>query len=128
MKKSYRLPGVFWDHRPESISALESVAYNPFYLKVGHPECLFDYNGKHRCISLTELLSLSSQTAVDSLARQLLNVTAIAIICDYKPEFYGSIANKFFQHRIRQALRLLEDLVPDTAVTLMQPPNRKSVS
>lgn len=66
MKSSYRLIGMFWDHRPESNALLEPVAYDPFYLEAGHPDCLFDCDGKHRYVTLTGLLTVNSQQGMDA--------------------------------------------------------------
>ncbi|OXN01730.1 hypothetical protein [Bifidobacterium vansinderenii] len=122
MKTSYRLIGLFWDHRPESSLSLEPIDYDPLYLEAGHPDCLFDFAGKHRYITLTELLSVDSQHAADSLSAKLTGSTGIAVIYDFNPTFQGSTACLFFRHRVKQALKLLEDMVPDVSVKLMKAP------
>ena len=122
MKNSYQLIGLFWDHRPESTVSLEPVAYDPFYLEAGHPDCLFDCNGKNRYVTLTELLSLNSQEDADILVARLAGSAGIAVICNFAVQSRGSVVQAFLRHRVLQSVRLLEDMMPESSVTLMNPP------
>lgn len=122
MKSSYRLIGVFWDHRPEATVSLVPAAYDPFYLEAGHPDCLFDCKGKHRYVTLTELLSLNSQEDLDRLASRLGGCVGIAVISDFAMRSRGSVVRQFLQHRLLQAICLLESAVPEASVTLMASP------
>ncbi|TPF89058.1 hypothetical protein [Bifidobacterium sp. UTBIF-56] len=113
---------MFWDHRPESTVSLEPKAYDSFYLEAGHPDCLFDGNGKHRYVTLTELLSLNSQKDADVLVARLAGSADIAVICVFVVQSRGSVVQMFLRHRVLQAVRLLEDMMPESSVTLMNPP------
>ena len=123
MKRSYRLIGAFLDHRPESNTSLEPVAYDPFYLEAGHPDCLFDCEGKRRYITLTEIFAVDSQQELDAILSQLTDCSDIGVICDCEPASRGSVPRRFFQHRALQAIRLLENRLPHATVKLMQPPS-----
>ncbi|NMM98698.1 hypothetical protein [Bifidobacterium olomucense] len=128
MKSTYKLIGVFWDHRPESNTSLEPIDYDPFYLEAGHPDCLFDCIGKRRYITLSKLLAADSEQTVSTLTTQLVDCTGIAVLCDYTPTSQGCVPQRFFRHRVRQILQLLESILPNASITLMRPPDMKLVA
>ncbi|PJM73708.1 hypothetical protein CS006_00480 [Bifidobacterium primatium] len=122
MKGTYTLPGVFWDHRPETGVLPEPHAYDSSIPEAGTPYCLFDADGTRRSIRLTELLDAPDRHAMENLITRLRGCDAVAVLIDYQPETDGSIQRTFYRRRVRQAIRLLEDSLPGMRVTLMAPP------
>lgn len=123
MKTSYKLIGLFWDHRPESESPLDTVPFDPLFLESGHPYCLFDSDAKRRRIPLTRLLALKSQQEAAELTNALIDCASIAVIRDFEPMTQGMVPQSFYRHRLSQAMRLLEDALPGVSIVLMDPPN-----
>lgn len=128
MKNTYQLIGVFWDRRPESESSTELVDFDPLYLEAGEPECLFDCLGKRRYVTVSALLSLSSQQDVERLVSLLRDCTHIAMVNDCDTSNLGGVFDAFFQHRIRQAMHLLEDMLPGITVIVMKSPNLELIA
>lgn len=112
MKTTYRLPGLFWDHRPESHNRSEPVPYDVRYSAFGSPRCLFDCDGNRRFINLTTLFAMSGKDDVKSLHHQLRDCIEVAVMLDYMPSSPGRVQRDFYWQRVRQALCLVEECAP----------------
>lgn len=128
MKSTYHLLGVFWDHRVESTMPLDAAPYDITYAPIGTPICLFDHNGERRTIDLTRLLSINDQNDADHVIAQLRGCSNIAVIVDYRPSGGGITQRDFYTHRLRQALRLLEDHIPHACIVLMNQPGKMGLA
>lgn len=92
MKSSYKLPGVFWDHRPIPVSPV-SVGY-----------LLTDGTLAGRCISLAEIFSMESGDEIDRYLDRWKGQPVAYIVLESALLPNSKVACKFVVHRLLQAV------------------------
>ena len=126
MKSTYKLIGVFWDKRPQRDDAIALMDFDPTFLPLDSPLCLFDLIEKKRRIALSHLFAVRHDWQLEELLMKTEGSSLIAIELDCLPQSSGATHQRFFAHRLLQATSALSNQCPSAEVVLMLPENGRS--
>lgn len=126
MKSTYKLFGIYWDHKTgvdfediEVINGDRGVDYR-------QPFCLFDVFGEYRTVNISELICVENAMEFDSICNKLKNFYRVAINVDYIT-CRGSISSsRFYKKRICQIFFAMQQALPDSCVVIQVPYDKLS--
>ena len=118
MKSTYKLFGVFWEHKESGdIKACRVVQLtNGFDYKM--PFCLFDLMDEYRTIGIKELLSVENETEFDYICSNLRNYTKIALLLDYATCYSSKVASIFYLKKLSQIYYALQTALPECDIVI----------
>lgn len=122
MKSSYKLFGIYWDHKPNTdfnkckiVSFKQGIDYK-------HPYCLFDLVGEYRTINISEILSIENDEAWRLLSDQLKRYKNIAIKIDFITKSSSQVASVFYKKKLCQIYYALQQELPNASIVIQVPP------
>ncbi|MCR5593321.1 MAG: hypothetical protein K6F79_06205 [Saccharofermentans sp.] len=123
MKSSYKLFGIFWDHKA-GVDFRECVV-SPFKYGIDyrHPYCLFDLVGEYRNIRISEMLSVDSEEEWQCVCNQLRGYNHVALIIDYITDVSSAVASLFYIRKVCQIYHSLQITFPDACIVIQVPPD-----
>lgn len=108
MKSTYKLYGIFWDHRPlATINKWDISGFSHFF-DYRTDFCLFDFLEEYRTIKISELLSVNSDKEWSQICSYLSLCENVAIVIDYIPLKRSIASSAFYRRRVRQIYYVLQ--------------------
>lgn len=124
MKSTYKLFGVFLDHKPGIELCECEVIFSDLGLDYKHPFCLFDYFDEYRTVKITELLSVENIEEWEHIRALLCCYERIAIKIDYIPDMSSRSAVLFYKKKLSQIYYALRDELPGAGIVIQVPSDK----
>ncbi|MBR6475264.1 MAG: hypothetical protein IKS98_07415 [Lachnospiraceae bacterium] len=121
MKSTYKLFGIFWDHKASvDFKDIEAINGN-LGLDYKQPFCLFDFIGEYRTVNISELICIENSMEFDSLCNKLRSFHRIAINVDYITCSSSITSSRFYKKRICQIFYAIQQALPDSYIVIQIP-------
>ncbi|MBR5181234.1 MAG: hypothetical protein IKW88_03175 [Clostridiales bacterium] len=126
MKSTYKLFGIYWDHKTSIdfddcnvIQGNEGIDYKQQF-------CLFDFVGEYRTINISELICIENSLEFDTICNKLRGFSRIAINIDFITSHNSILSSKFYKKRICQIIYALQNELPDSLIVVQVPCDKTS--
>ncbi len=126
MKSTYKLFGIFWDHKASGEFNDIEVINGNIGIDYKQPICLFDFIGEYRTVNISELICIENSLDFDSLCNKIRSFYRIAIKVDFITPGSSIVSSRFYKKRICQIFYAIQQALPDSCVVIIVPYDKLS--
>lgn len=118
MKKSYKLIGIEWDHKPYYNTMIfnNMTAGRDFRID----RDLFDLDRYVRCIRISDIMKWNKLKDLEEALKSLVWCDEIQLVIDNEPEHLPPVAADFYYKRVGQIYRYIKDFFRNIPITLIR--------